>query len=714
MEWLQTYKIGKALIDSGQSDEIDAFIVKFSEPIIKHSKPKEKPSKQKKEAYILDIILDLDKNKISIELQKDYSSESLKTDNVFQTIAGNDGRFVLSPEYGKDGKGALNLLNFFSGEKLLKKYTELIEKDLPKNTKTDRKKEEVSKSKRESELLRIREKIIASNLYKDFEFVVKNLKKVIETGNEKAISKINEQLQQKGIDPFLERLYLSGDYAIDYVPYVRLKLIDAGNSIYLNRHPEYRKFVMDRNVLELANLNKNEKQEYANCYFSGEQGAFPVRFPRDFTNILRSSTDTNTIFRSYLSSKSQNGDRFLISIPSYIALKTGARYIDEHLKINIAGMLHYVIPDFIDEFDLKRFRDELNQKIDLAFQNKAYKKLNKNLERISSNGLNSLTFVGFEASNKEKIIDLKNRIQAVKPNRFNMIVSALNDKSGFLSHTKGYNSHDRFTFGTLYTLIPEKKETTYTLSLIKSLLENHTIDMNVLLGHYSRLLHLYWYGRPDGKGFYGGSRNIRVFKTKTKDNKSVRDRAISIATLKYLILINIIDKLYNNHNKAIMEENLIQEKPKAAKFFEEFNFSSSPSKMAMFYLGKLLRNVAEAQYKQGSEHKPILNRVPFEGMDLEEIIRFKIDILKKMNQYEKSQKAMTFGAYDLKHFEYYFCKAHTDWKLSETENVFYLFTGYGMFWEVMDKKKKENMKDKGYAPNEDEDNEAQTENDENK
>jgi len=696
MEWLQTYKIGKALIDNGQFDEVDAFLVKYSQPIIKQ-KSKEKSSGQKKAAYILDVVLDLDKNKISLELQRDYSSESLKTDNVFQTIAGNDGRFVLSPEYGKDGKSALNLLNFFSGEKLLKKYTELIEKNLPKNTKIDKKKEEVSKSKRESELLKIREKITKSSLYKDFEFVIKNLKKIIETGNEKAISKIDEQLQQKEITPLFGRLYLSGDYATDYIPYVRLKLIDAGNNIYINRHPEYRKFVMDRNLFELANLNNKEKQENSNCYFSGEQGAFPVRFPRDFTNILRASTDTNTIFRSYLSPKSQNGDRFLISIPSYVALKTGARYINEHLKINIAGMPHYVIPDFVSEFNLKKFRDELNKKVDLAFQNRAYGKLNKSLERISSNGLNSLSFIGFKASNKEKNIDLKNRIQAVKPDRYNMIVSALNGKSDFLTKTKGYQKHNRFTFGTLYTLIPEKKETIYTLSLTKSLLENHPIDKNLLYGHYGRLLHLYWHGRPDGKGFYGGSRNIKVFKIKgTKDHKNLRDRAISVATLKYLILINIIDELYNNHNKVIMEENLIQEKPKTAQFFKQFNFDSSPSKMAMFYLGKMLRTVAQAQSGQGSKHKPILNRVPFEGMDMEEIIRFKNDIVKKMIQYQKSQKAMLYGETDLKHFEYYFCKAHSKWELSETENIFYLFTGYSMYWEVKDEKSIEEMKEVGF------------------
>jgi len=687
MEWLQTYKIGKALIDSGQSDKVDAFLVKYL-------KPKNKNGEEKK-PYIVEIIVNIDDKNISIEYHQDYSIENIKTDLAFQSISGRTENYLLSPVYGDKGLGLKVILNFFSSS-FDKQYKELYS---------------IEKLKK-SELVNIRNSILNSEIYDDFDYALKNIKNIIEKINDKQRDKIDTELEQKFIEPVSARLYLSGNNATDYVPYVRLKLIQNKKPIYLNRHPEYQKYIIDRYILELANLSSKKPTNNNKCYFSGELNAFPVRFPRDFTNILRSSTDTNTIFRSYLSSRDNNGDRFLVSIPIYIALKTGARFIDEHLKIYIADMPHYVIPDFFKEFNLKNFRDELNKKIDLAFQDSKYKKLNKNLESISSKGLNSLTFIGFEASSKEKTIDLKNRIQAIKPDRFNTIIKALNDKSNFLTNTKKYKSHNRFNFGTLYTLIPEKKKTTYTLSIIKSLLENHPIEKEIIWKHYSRLIHFYWYGKPDKKNeYYSGSRNIWIFKNlKNNDVKSARDRAINIATLKYLILISTIENLYNNKDETIMEENLIQEKPKTAKFFKEFNFETSPSKMAIFYLGKLLRVVAEAQSGQGSKHKPILNRVPFEGMDLEEIKRLKNDLVKKMVQYQKSQKAMFYGETDLKHFEYYFCKAYAKWDLTETENIFYLFTGYSMFWEVKDKKDIEDMKEAGFETMQENDNEPDPKN----
>ncbi len=690
MEWLQIYKIGKELIESGQKEKVDAFLVNYQTPKIKGGS-------ELKNAYVLEVILDIKTARISLELKKDYEEKNINIDNVFQTISGRTTNYVLSPTYGKDGNNVEHILNFFK-KSFLDNYKKLIEINLKKDVSQKIKKEKIQKGVKASKLIEIREKITKSQLFKNLEYLLKNIKKIIEIGKEKDILKTEQELIKKQIKPLPKssRLYLSGEKAVDFVPYVRLKIIDKDGSLYLNRHPEYRKYIMDRYLLEFANLNEKVKEEEARCYLSGKQEAFPVRFPRDFTNILRISTDTNTVFRSFFSGKNKKGDRFLLSRSAYLSLKIGANYLNYNHKVRIAGLPHYVIPDFIKDFNLTKFRNDLKNNIDLAFQSSQYKNTRRQLERISSKGLNSITFIGYEASEKEKSIDIRNRIQSVNPDRYNQVVDLLNSKSDFLSETRSYKNFNKYTFGTLYTIIPEKKKTTNTLSLFKSLLENYPIKKELLFSYYSHLIHLYWYGTPDGKKeYYNGTNNIRVF---SKGDKTKRDFAICIATLRYLILINVIDELYDKKITNNMETNSITENPKSATLFEEFNFNSSYSKLAMFYLGKLLRNVAEAQSGQKHYHKPILKRVSFNGMDVSEIKNFRNELLEKMVQYNKSQKSFYYGEDDLKHFDYYFCKAESKWDLTETENVFYLFTGYSMFWEVKEPREKENMKDAGYIP----------------
>lgn len=712
MEWLQTYKIGKQLINSNQFDKYDCYYNNYR--ISKYeNKVNGKIEYIEKEPYVINIVINLLSNEVELDCRK-YKKEYIQQENYFTSISGNFTSYYLAANYEKRN----SIIQFFENKSIMQKNSKIklggFEKEFDDLIKDGL----LNDDFRESDLIRLR-KIIINEKEINIKIIncVENLPVLIEQRktneynakiditNEK--KKYNKEFADLKLKPLDARLDISKNGNHE-VAMVRVKIIEKnGVETYLNRLEEYKDFCYNR-FISLANISKTSYQKEQFCYFTAEKGTYPVSLPRDNINLLKISTDTNKNFKSYF-----NGERFLMSKEAYESLKLGAWFIQLNLMTKIAGINHYIIPDFNNELDLTKFKSELKPKIDLAFQDsKDYIRTRRRLEKISKNGINSLTFIGYEIGQGE--IDVINRIQSVSPDRYNLIIDNINQaKLYFDEHTDFSKDTLNFSFRTIYSIIPdrEKNKTKYTLTLFKNLFEGNNIDNNFLLEHYRKLINLYWYSSQDkNKKFYVGTNNIYLFKNKKGEHKPIRDLAISVATIKYLILLKLINNLYNKH---YMEKEIIsiEESPKSQAFFEEFDFNTS--KKAMFYLGKLIRRVAEAQTKQEHKHKPILNRIDYSGMKPDDIKILKVEVLEKMKQYNKKYKTFNYGQQDLSKFEYYFCKSEKNWELSVIENVFYLFTGYGMYWEVIEPKEKKALKDVAITPDTDYETEEDSNNENN-
>ena len=68
-------------------------------------------------------------------------------------------------------------------------------------------------------------------------------------------------------------------------------------------------------------------------------------------------------------------------------------------------------------------------------------------------------------------------------------------------------------------------------------------------------------------------------------------------------------------------------------------------------------------------------------MNLDDILWLKVEVVEKLKQYDnKKRPILDYSNDDLEAFERYFNPAKSNWNLSTVENVFYLFSGYGMYW----------------------------------
>jgi CRISPR-associated protein Csh1 len=107
-----------------------------------------------------------------------------------------------------------------------------------------------------------------------------------------------------------------------------------------------------------------------------------------------------------------------------------------------------------------------------------------------------------------------------------------------------------------------------------------------------------------------------------------------------------------------------------------------PQEAALFLLGVLLARVASEQCKKylpkgerkKSCPKPVLEKVGYQGMPLEKVERFAVELFEKLTEYRRldANSELVFGA-----AMEALAREKPRWKLSDEENAFYILLGYG-------------------------------------
>lgn len=662
MEWLQTYKIGKALLDSKKYEPIDAYFQNY-----KVQRTKEPPFPLKK-SYVLDLLIDTTKSSVDISF-REFDESEIREDNFLSSISGNFTSYYLATSY----KNKENILDFFGireGKLIVpkkaedenigyeKEYQELIKKKL------------LSSNFPETNLIKKRQKVRENDLIvRKLDSIVINLKNIVEKNNKKTsiydffLLDLFSDEEIKAIKNFNK--FSLGEKGNEEIAYVCVKV----DGLFLNKLPEYRDFCFKR-FISLGKIEEKAKIN-SNCYFNGENISYAVELPRDNVNILKSSVD------SFSSSSYFRGNSFLVSENAYNALKLGAKYIDQYLKIKISGISHYIIPEFNGEISIDKLKSQVKNNFELAFSLKEYDDTKRDFYRLAKQNINAISLVGHVKGKGD--IDFINTIRIANPSHFDEIFALLEKCKTDVN----YNGRG-FSLQSIHYLFPVSSEKTKkppSLLFYKSLFERTLIEKGFILENYRKILEIYRFGKPDkNEKLYLGSVNIRY------NNSLSFDSEIIAITKKFQILFNLITQTY--HSYIYMKDYNIF--PKKTKHFFEASAYSEPQ-IALFHLGKMLRRVANAQSKkQKNGRKPILDKLNYSGMKVNDIKWLMCEIFEKFNQYE-----IKFYEEDLRFFKEYFDKSESHWNLEDMENVFYLFSGYAMFWEVIEPKEKKILEKEG-------------------
>lgn len=341
------------------------------------------------------------------------------------------------------------------------------------------------------------------------------------------------------------------------------------------------------------------------------------------------------------------------------------------LRVKIANVDHVIIPQFQinSEVDLEVTLNKIRIKSELLF---GFEDLDFFVENISDevDDIFWLNFLAYESDgNFFKSTEL---IKDVSIFHFQKVIKEFWKTHNEFLKVKGfdwntiiteYGVSKYFNLNSVYSLIPlrkDKEKKNKALSLFKSILENRKIEKETLFAYYCELILCHYYER---------------YRSYTNVHKSSGDYlyfSIRNSTFKYLAFIEVLKKLniidMNEDNKMTNEELGNKYDQAIHDFFVKMNFNQN--QRAMFYLGRMLNAV---EFIQKEKKKTVIQKVNFQGMDIDDIQRLRISLVDKAKQYSKIGKVVFTDRKFGELFDY------NNWKMNPMnpqEAVFFLLTGY--------------------------------------
>jgi len=406
------------------------------------------------------------------------------------------------------------------------------------------------------------------------------------------------------------------------------------------------------------------------CYASGEYAEGVAEMNLTTRYSLNKMFVTETKNYANLFSKNSFPLNYQISSDNQEKLDLASSFLLNNYKTRIAGIDHVILPQFLstDNIEIDLVLDKLKAKSDLLFSLKTLDNLAEDMA-LEAKEIFWINFVAFESDgNFFKTIAL---IKDVSKFHFQHVIDTFNDINWSMrelknvvdwdSVTKEYGKISFFNLNSVYGLIPirkDKEKKNIALLLFKSILEQRKIDRDLLFHYFSELMLCHYYER------YASYTNVRKY------GKEYFGLAVRDCVFKYLAFIQVLTKL-----KLINMEEDVQGLPaeevindfdrKVESFFERMKLNDDQK--AMFYLGRMLNAVV---YLQKDKNKTVLDKLNYNGMDKDSIVRLRIDLFEKAKQYNQVNKVVFHDGHFGQLFDF------ETWSMNPQEALFFILTGY--------------------------------------
>lgn len=362
-------------------------------------------------------------------------------------------------------------------------------------------------------------------------------------------------------------------------------------------------------------------------------------------------------------------------------LERGSKYLLENVKTRIAGVDHCIIPQVFSKdtsVELERTLKRLQSQSDLLFQFKKFQDITEDLQDEVFFPY-WITFLGFESDgNFFKTISI---IKDVSRTYFESLIVAFGETNQWMKEIPGVNWNDVMTIGkdrqpivfnlfTVYGLIPHRKDKekkNEALNLFRQILEKRPIERQKLFAYFKELVLCHKYGR------YTSYANVRKYEH--------FDFAVRDSVFQYLAFIHVLNrfKLITPMEEIKLQEGVeltpIEElsdyQQRIEGFFDRMKYTDAQK--ALFYLGRVLNSVAYKQADKGYKAKPVLNKLNYNGMDKDDIVRLRKELAEKTQQYNLHKTTEYNFSWFTRYFDY------NNWSMKPEEALFFILSGYSYF-----------------------------------
>ncbi|HYX07757.1 MAG TPA: TM1802 family CRISPR-associated protein, partial [Bacteroidales bacterium] len=406
------------------------------------------------------------------------------------------------------------------------------------------------------------------------------------------------------------------------------------------------------------------------CYASGEVEDDVAALNLSSRYSLNKMFVTETKNYASLFDKQLFSENYQVSLKNQEKLDLASEFLLKNYTTTIAGVNHVIIPQFMhnEEIDFEIGLDKLKTKSDLLFSLKTLDELTQNIEVVVEQAY-WIDFIAIESDgNFFKTLD---HIKDISKFHFQRVYKAFVDIDwefkklpqivDWESVKYNYKKTWAFNLNTIYELIPvrrDKEKKNVALQLIKTILENRKIERKFLFDFFSELMLCHYYRR------YGSYKNVKQY------GKDYFGLAIRDSVFKYLAFFQVLKKLnlidMEQESKSIPAEEVINDfDEKIDHFFRRMDFNEKQK--AMFFLGRMLNAVT---YLQKDKKRTVIDKINYNGMDRDDIVRLRVDLFEKAKQYGKPENIL----FNDSHFSQYF--AFEKWDMNPKEAVFFILTGY--------------------------------------
>jgi CRISPR-associated protein Csh1 len=486
---------------------------------------------------------------------------------------------------------------------------------------------------------------------------------------EKDLSKVTPKEKAKKFSKkYLEDLNkivlnsLKPSLEIDEVPVYSLKL---NESLLINRE-EYRKMLQIEKLDCLFDPKnkayKNNLTPCGNCSLCNKK------------ELPTTSNATNLTFKFYMTDKlgfSSDLDgkftkNFNICETCYADLLAGERFIDNNLKTYLGGISCYVIPTLLfknPDLDCVKFSDYVTHKnntLSNLITLPEFERKLKEFQEFEDEKNNFVINYLFYRKGKSDFKILK-LIKDVPPSRLDAIFSVELELSNLIKerYNNQWNFHINLrSIGKVIPLgLPDKKTKKVPLysnylDILDSIFSNKKIDYRSLIVQFSEVVKIIHFERAG-------------YTVSTKSNLELKIMQLNFA-LKFFKKLDLLKGIQMEDSPAVksVPDDITQ-------FWDAIGMYDDHRK-ALFLLGVLIGNVGNKQFKAGHKTKPILNKINFDGMNIQAIIRLTNEVFEKMIQY----KILKFNESLFHQYKNIIDTKHQSWSLNNQENVFYILSGY--------------------------------------
>ncbi len=429
---------------------------------------------------------------------------------------------------------------------------------------------------------------------------------------------------------------------------------------------EYIEFV-NRNFLK--DENTGEKNEEKLCYATGD-------FKQDIGELsLETRYSLNKMFvtetKNYATVFNKNyfPKNYQVSKTNQVFLDIASSYLLKNYKVSIAGISHVIIPVFLSKTDLDfdMIFDGFYKKSDFLFSYLKMNQLNTNITGETEN-LYWINYLSIDSDGN--YFKSNSQIKDISTPWFVKIIKNLKKLNDRIS--ENYNSNIFCNFFIFYRYIPVKTgiNKNEALELFRDIFEHRIIDKQILFKYFTKYLIVQRSGQFDNKKNHRAYSNIR--------EQSNFDFAVANGVMNYLVFLKFLKeiRLLNINN---MEENKDLQKSgsdyktRIENFFTDMDYTDGQK--GLFYLGRVLNQIAYAQVQSNHSSKPVMNKLNYNGMDKDAILRLYLDLQEKVRQYV-TKINLNSVEFDFARFTQNFNPNSNDNILTPEENVFYILSGY--------------------------------------